>query len=157
MKYPYPKQTEGPRTTGRGVVLKDDRILLIERWRDGQHYFSIPGGGQDPGETAEQTAIREIHEETTIKVEAERLLYEMHDRGGNRHFIYLCKYVSGEPHLPPESEEAQAGPDNRFKPSWVAVEELSGLKFNYWRPIHKLLVDDLKNGFGKNVKVTTDE
>lgn len=43
------------------------RILLIKR-RDNE-LWALPGGGHDIGETIEQTAIREVKEETGLDVE----------------------------------------------------------------------------------------
>lgn len=51
------------------VVLKPDAVLLIRRGRPpalGQ--WSLPGGAQELGETAEQAARRELLEETGLEV-----------------------------------------------------------------------------------------
>ena len=49
-----------------GVILfnpQTKQILLIHRWKNGEEYFVIPGGGAESGETAVQAAQREIQEE----------------------------------------------------------------------------------------------
>lgn len=50
----------------------DDRALLIHA-RDPDdpthHWWELPGGGSDPGETLEQTARREVAEETGIELD----------------------------------------------------------------------------------------
>jgi 8-oxo-dGTP pyrophosphatase MutT (NUDIX family) len=134
--------------------LRDGALLLMERWRDGMHYFSIPGGGIEPGETPEQTVMREILEETSVQVVAERQVLEMRDRD-IVHRIYLCTYVSGEPVLPPDSPEALfATPDNRFEPCWVPLPELHKLQFLYWQPLQAPLIAALfSNGFEPKVKI----
>ena len=138
-----------PRHTARGIVIHDDQILLMERWRPDMHYFSIPGGGIEKGETPEHTVVRELLEETTITVQVQRKVLEMRD-GAFRHRIYLCEYVSGEPHLPDDAPEfLHMTQDNRFKPAWVPVAQLPELPFTYWRPLQQPLVDGLQNGFGK--------
>lgn len=136
-----------PRHTSRGIILKDDKILLMERWRPGKHYFSFPGGGIEPGETSEQTVLREILEETGCVATIERQLYTFR-LDDQEHAFFLCRYESGEPHLPEDSPEArQQNPDNRFKPGWVKLTELSGLTFLVWEPVHRRLVQDLATGF----------
>ena len=51
------------------AVVTDElgRILLIKR-RDNE-LWALPGGGHDVGETIEQTAVREVKEETGLDVE----------------------------------------------------------------------------------------
>ena len=49
-----------------GVILfnpQTKQILLIHRWKNGEEYIVIPGGGAESGETAVQAAQREIQEE----------------------------------------------------------------------------------------------
>jgi len=144
-----------PRHTARGIVVRDGQILLMERWRPGMHYFSIPGGGIEPGETSRQTVVREILEETTVAVKAGRKVLELRD-GDFRHRIYLCEYISGEPRLPADAPEAlQMTHDNRFKPGWVPVSELRALPFTYWQPLQEPLAGGLSNGFSGPVKIVS--
>jgi len=55
---------------GVGVVIfKGDKILLAERnRRPNGKMWSIPGGAQELGETAEEAALREIREETDLEI-----------------------------------------------------------------------------------------
>ena len=50
------------------VLVHENRVALIERYRAGFHYFIFPGGGVDEGESPRQTAIRESMEELGIEV-----------------------------------------------------------------------------------------
>ena len=140
------------RHTARGIVVHDNKLLLMERWRlyeqQKLHYFSIPGGGIEPGETPEQTVVREIEEETMIAVRVRHRVLEMHD-GDSVHAIYLCEYISGEPALAPHAPEAIHGDDNRFKPGWVPVAKLSDIPLTYWEPLRSPLIEGLKNGFAR--------
>ena len=60
------------------VLIEDDKVALIERYRDGKHYFVFPGGGADGDETPKQAAIREMDEETGLRVTVKRKLAEIH-------------------------------------------------------------------------------
>jgi 8-oxo-dGTP pyrophosphatase MutT (NUDIX family) len=51
----------------RAVLLDGDRVLLLRHtYMPGWHF---PGGGVEPGETAEEAARREAEEETGFRVE----------------------------------------------------------------------------------------
>lgn len=69
-----------PRKTRRGVrvVVTDGAHVLLFADTDpgvpGSRWWTTPGGGMDPGETEEQTAIRELAEETGLVVEASDLV-----------------------------------------------------------------------------------
>lgn len=143
------------KNTARGIVIHDGKILLMERWRPQLHYFSIPGGGIESGETPEQTVAREIPEETTVQVKVERQVLEMRD-GEFRHRIYLCEYVSGEPRMPEDAPEfLHANDDNRFKPRWIEIERLPSIPFTYWYPLKAPLIGGLRDGFGKEVTIVS--
>ena len=60
--------------TGAAVVVRDERgrILLQQRKDNGRWW--LPGGCQDLGERLETTAVRELFEETGIKVEEKDLI-----------------------------------------------------------------------------------
>jgi ADP-ribose pyrophosphatase YjhB (NUDIX family) len=50
------------------VVLDGDRLAVIERTRAGAHYFVLPGGGVEDGESVEDAAVREAFEELGVHV-----------------------------------------------------------------------------------------
>lgn len=48
------------------IVFNGDKVLIIEQF---QGFFSFPKGHVEPNETEEETAIREVKEETNIDIE----------------------------------------------------------------------------------------
>lgn len=143
----------GPRHTARAIIMHDNKLLLMERWRDGLHYFSIPGGGIEDGETPRQTVVRELREETGCEVEVGRELYLLKLANGTDHRIFLGKYITGEPHLPHDSPEALHQHDgDRFQPCWVPVADLAVTPFLVWQPIKERLLHDLEHGFAGAVQ-----
>jgi len=66
-----------PRVDVRGVVLQEDRVLLVRERSDG--CWSLPGGWADVGESPAQSVVREILEESGYRARATRLL-ALHDR-----------------------------------------------------------------------------
>ena len=51
---------------GAWVTDEQDRVLLIQH-RDGPTEWGTPGGGHEPGETMEETARREVREDTGVE------------------------------------------------------------------------------------------
>ncbi len=62
---------------GAAAVIRDaeGRILLQRRSEDGT--WSLPGGATDPGESPARTVLREVWEETGLRVVPERVLAVM--------------------------------------------------------------------------------
>ncbi|KPB06295.1 NUDIX hydrolase [Bacillus sp. CHD6a] len=69
-----------------GVIVSDsnNQILLIKRSDDGN--WCIPGGVMDVGESIQETAIREVYEETNMNI-AELKLLNVYS-GKQQHHIY---------------------------------------------------------------------
>ncbi len=115
------------RQSVRAIVLKDDALLVMQRNKFGREFCSLVGGGIDVGETQEQALHREIKEETGLTVSNPRLVI-IEDAGKffGMQYIYVCDYVSGEPMLAPDSEEAQitALGQNLYQPGWLPLTEL---------------------------------
>ncbi|PZS08441.1 MAG: hypothetical protein DLM70_02650, partial [Chloroflexi bacterium] len=57
------------------VLLDGRRILLAEHSRPDDAYWVLPGGAVEPGETPEQAAMREVLEETGLRILLQRLLF----------------------------------------------------------------------------------
>lgn len=136
--------------TARGIVLDGHKILLIERWRDNKHYFTVPGGHIEPGETLEMALVREIREEASIEIAPLREVFTLIG-GDPEHHIFLCEYVSGTPRISPDSEEAVSNElgKNIYQPKWVDLSDLPALEL---APSFTklLLLNALKDGFPKD-------
>ncbi len=57
------------------VLIDKDKVLCIGCKYDDGEYFLFPGGGIEVGETLAETVIREMLEETGIKVKVKKLIY----------------------------------------------------------------------------------
>ncbi len=90
-----------------GVVIRDDRVLLIRRGTEPlKGAWSIPGGTLELGETLVEGVRRELREETGLDVRVGELIeaFERVFRDGDGrpryHFVildYFCEAASGTP------------------------------------------------------------
>lgn len=56
----------------RVIIRVDEKILFVRNWL-GENSFNLPGGGIKTGEESKQAAIREVEEETGLKLSANQL------------------------------------------------------------------------------------
>jgi 8-oxo-dGTP pyrophosphatase MutT (NUDIX family) len=87
-------------TSYGGVVVRGDEVLVITP--RGKRVTGLPKGGPEQGETPEQTAAREVREETGITATVREPLGDVqywYRRGGRRVFktvhFFLCDFVTG--------------------------------------------------------------
>ncbi len=75
-----------------GILVRDQKILLVRHEKNGQSYFLLPGGGMEFGETAEQALIREFKEEVGLEIEVGRLVMVQDSIPPNLHRQVLNMY-----------------------------------------------------------------
>jgi 8-oxo-dGTP diphosphatase len=64
------------------IPYPDNKILLIKRkTRPFVGYWALPGGRMDPGETIEQTVVREVREETGLETFIVSVVGEYFEKG----------------------------------------------------------------------------
>lgn len=140
----------GKRIVARAITFIDDNILLIERYRkEGEellHYFTIPGGGVEVGETYEEAAIRETKEETCCDIKIVKKLEIEDYPEGKCHWFY-AKYISGTPTLGGEEKERN-NPDNSFKVVLINMNDIDSINI---LGAGKRLVKECYNSFKINL------
>jgi 8-oxo-dGTP pyrophosphatase MutT (NUDIX family) len=87
-------------TSYGGVVVRGDDVLVITP--AGRRVTGLPKGGAERGETPQETAAREVREETGITATVRQPLGDVeywYRRSGRRVFktvhFFLCDFVSG--------------------------------------------------------------
>ena len=80
------------RDSSRGVLLKEDKVLLAQHERDDRLYWVLPGGHVERGERLDEALRREFVEEGGIAVDVgpPMALFEYIPPGGSRHVVSLC-------------------------------------------------------------------
>lgn len=136
------------------ILIHKNNVLLMYRVNDGKSYYTFPGGGIDKGETNELALERECMEETSIKIEPERLLYEVTwEDNMTKQLFYLCSYIEGKPMLGDFNEkEAMKDGTQYYDPKWVPASKLEETLL-YPLEVRDLLIHDLKQGFKKEQKL----
>lgn len=114
----------------RGIVIHERKLLVMFRRNNDEEYYVLPGGHLRIDESPEQACVREIKEETTIKVKIEKILYEITDNTKNKprkEYYFLCNYISGTPTLSGE-ESRRSTESDYYEPMWLAVTEINRSK-----------------------------
>jgi 8-oxo-dGTP diphosphatase len=90
------------------IVLDDTKRVLLVRHSYGRLNWELPGGASEPGETFEETALRELREETGLDGRVERLqgVYYKQDEDSH-HLVFRCE-VDYDVEPTPNSDEISA-------------------------------------------------
>jgi len=114
-----------PQAASSAILERDGRFLLIRRINPPMaDLYAFPGGRAEPGETPEETAVREFLEETGIGVR-NPVLFATYDlkseRQGGPHFMLSVFRVEADADI-----EAIAA-DDAADAGWYTVEEIRRL------------------------------
>jgi 8-oxo-dGTP diphosphatase len=133
------------------VLIQENKVALMERYRAGFHYYIFPGGGVDEGETPEQAAVREAREELGIEVAIKHKVAEVQVGQRSRQIYFLVEQIGGEFGTGTGEEFAESNRDDPQKgiyiPIWLPIEDLSGHTNIYPENVSKLVVRSLKEGW----------
>ena len=82
------------RRRATAIVVSHHRVLLVKERR--AHSYSLPGGGVDRTDDSSRSAvIREIREETALRVVEKPEFLFHHRTFATRHSVYLVRHVTG--------------------------------------------------------------
>jgi mutator protein MutT len=120
-----------------GLIHREGRLLITQR-PSGTHLeglWEFPGGKQDAGESLEACLVREVEEETGLRIQvlgrAREIVHHYPDRTVHLHFFH-CRPVTGE-----------ARPLGCAAVAWVLPAEL---RFYPFPPADAELVAELSAG-----------
>jgi ADP-ribose pyrophosphatase YjhB (NUDIX family) len=135
-----------------GVIIKDGKILLMERIKPNTEYFVLPGGGMEVGEDIETALRREIKEELNFDILDWQpfitLENEFQEAYGGRHggnqaeHYFLIKNYSGEMKVGgPEKEKMND--QNIYQPVWMDLSKIKDLQNLYPKNLSKIICSKL--------------
>jgi len=115
---------EAPAVGVGAVVIHEGRVLLIRRGKEPlRGRWVVPGGRVELGESLDEAIVREVQEETGIRVYPREAMavFDRIDRADGRvvhHYVvvdFLCDYVSGAARAASDAEDV----------AWVAPEDVA--------------------------------
>ena len=104
------------------VLLREKKILLIHRIA--KDWWELPGGKIEPGETGEQTVVREAREELGCKIWIIRELGSKEFKEGERTFMY--HWFLAQTGMTPRIGEPQV----HDKLAFFSVDELENMSIS---------------------------
>lgn len=134
----------------RAIIIEGGKLLLMHRNKEGSQYFTLVGGRASEDETIEQALVREVMEETGLRVTHARLVFvEEHAAPYNEQYTFLCKLA---PHADAQIQDSsEEGSMNRLginvhTPVWVHARALSQIQFRTPQ-LQTAIIDALQKGF----------
>lgn len=110
------------------LLFRGDTVLVVERTREGQQDWVLPGGNPRPGESTGSCVRREVEEETGLRVNASRVAFILeandYEQRHTLDIVFACT----------ESDRAEPRVmEQGLRPTFVPADELS--KLNLRPPI----------------------
>lgn len=119
------------------VIHSDGRVYATRRGHgEFRGLWEFPGGKQEPGETGEAAAIREIREELGAMIGIEKHLCTVEYQYPSFHLTMDC-YLS-------YVKEGQLTLSEHDDAAWLSIDELDAVQ---WLPADILVVEELKKHF----------
>jgi 8-oxo-dGTP diphosphatase len=102
-----------PRVRVAALILLEHKVVLVRHRAHSSSYHLLPGGGVDYRETLEDALVREVIEETGLRVEIGRpvLVNDTIDPNGSRHVVnltFLAEVVGGSITASPQDSRVEA-------------------------------------------------
>ncbi len=112
-----------------GVLIEDNKILIVKQKITPERSWSLPGGRVQKGEMLEEAIIREMREETGLQTSVTKLLYVCdypEVEPPILHISFLLDRIGGEMRLP--SNEFDENPI--FDVKMVPIDDLPSYDFS---------------------------
>lgn len=139
-----------------GILIENGKVLcILSQYKEGKFYL-FPGGGVEYGESIEECVMREVLEETGIKVKIKKLVYindRLKERKTNTRVLNLFFTVERVDKKESEKETRDDGGKIK-KVEWIDLNKFEKIDF---RPklIAERLKKDYENGFKESIFFTT--
>lgn len=102
------------------VVVREGSVLMVEHVDAARRYWTLPGGGLEPGETPGQAALRELDEETGLRGSIVRELYRL-----PLETCFLCHVDAAQEPALGTDPELSGRPAMLTAVAWVPIARLT--------------------------------
>ena len=121
------------RVSTRALIIRDEKVLLVEFNDEYGLHYNLPGGGVQPGESLQEGLVREVLEETSTHIDVGDLLliteYEpVRNKywAGETHslsFLFHCQIKgNSEPSFPDTPDP------NQTSVKWIRLQDLDSIE-----------------------------
>ena len=123
-----------------GILLNDNKLLLIAHKKNGKVYWLLPGGGVCFGEPLAQALIRELKEELNIVIKIDKLalIFDSISPEMERHILNVCFYINYV-----DGEYKLADEDRLYDFNFFDINQIGNIKM--YPPINNDLISLLNN------------
>ncbi len=134
---PQTSTPDGRPPVASAIIVRDGHVLMTRRrWDEGPLRWNYLTGEVESGESPEDAAVREVHEEVGLDVAVERRLGERVHPASGRYMIYFaCRIIgTGEPSLVDHEENVEV--------RWSTLDEAATLLVptgGIWQPVREYL------------------
>ncbi len=118
-----------PRLAVRALILRDSRLLLVNAYGGGNSdLWCAPGGGVEPHTSLPDNLVREVHEETGMRivVGAPCLVNEFHAPQRDFHQVDVYFRCAAVGEMPSDWVDPEGIVTER---RWFSCEEMSAIRF----------------------------
>ncbi len=136
------------RNSAKAIIITSGKLLTIKYIDADGEWFTLPGGGQEAGETLTQTLKRECVEEFGVEVEVGPLRYIREYIGKNHEFadhdldahqiehMFICSIAEDLPDM--EGINPDPG---QIGIAWLPIEDLTSCRL-YPKSLRALLISE---------------
>lgn len=111
------------RNSAKALIIRDGKMAAIRIRDANEEWYIMPGGGQEPEETLQETVCREVSEELGINVKCKELLFVVEGVYGERFhrvdLIFRCEFINELPHIALQYDTNQVGVE------WLDISTLN--------------------------------